>query len=361
MTTKASGSSLPCPNPGCPNIVDQSAGVGRPRQYCSEACGRAYRKLRSSQPETADIDDYAVQVAEQAAHHLQDIVRLVRDGQALNVLEKITESQLMTGDLTAAVVQQARARKHKAADIAGAMNISVDKLSRDYSAEACARRQDRRQRKATPSAPRSRKPPSPRGKPGGRGRAGGADGRPGLATPDDPGTTLANALAHLHRASGKTLRVAGGESQVTASYLCRVLAGERLPSWTVTHQLGLAYGADPADLRPLWEAARGYEMTAPLTLHAALRGLHLSAACPTYSAIRTLSRDGLSVADIRGMLDGSRVPEWERVGQLVEALRGRADTIRPLWHMAKLAADAGRPPHAPASTGPHRLPAQAFG
>ncbi|MFE6775068.1 helix-turn-helix domain-containing protein [Streptomyces sp. NPDC057702] len=360
MTAKAQGSSLPCPNPGCPNTVNQSAGSGRPRQYCSEGCGRAYRKLRSSQPETADTDDYAVQVAERAARHLQDIVRLVRDGQSLNVLEKITESQLITGDLTAAVVQQARARKRKAADIAGAMSISVDKLSRDFSAESCARRQHRRLRGSAPSAPRPRKPPAPRGKPGGSG-GGESEGRTGLATPRDPAACLTQALNHLHRASGKTLRAAGGESHVTASYLCRVLAGDRLPSWTVTRHLGLAYGVDPGDLRPLWEAAHGHETPQPPTLHAALRGLHLSAARPSPTTIRTRSGNALTVTDIRGMLDGTAVPAWEQVRHLVEALHGQAEAIRPLWRAARQAADAGRASPAPTPVAQRRLPAQAFG
>lgn len=362
--TKPQGGGLPCRNPGCRNTVDQSGGAGRPRQYCSEACGKAYRTYRrtsSMQPKTADVDGYAVWVAEQAAQHFQEIVRLVRDGQFLTGLEKLTESHRVTGDLTAAVVQQARTRKHKAADIAAALSISIDKLSRDFSAEACGRRQQRRVRNSAPSAPRFRKPPSKRGKRDDTGSGGGADGCAGLARLDGADTPLAKALTHLHRASGKTLRAAGGESHVTASYLCRVLAGERLPSWKVTQRLGLAYGVDPADLRPLWEAARGYTASEPPSLDAALRGLHLSAARPSYAAIRALSRDTLSVEDIRGMLDGSQVPEWECVGLLVEVLNGQAETIRPLWKAARLAADPGRAPLPSPLGSPRRLPAQAFG
>ncbi|MEU9983589.1 helix-turn-helix transcriptional regulator [Streptomyces sp. NPDC050856] len=364
MTPKGQGS-LPCPNPGCPNTVDQTAGSGRPRQYCSEACGRAYRRSRSTQCETAENDDHAVRTAEEYAQRLQAIVRLVRDGESLEALQQLTEAQRDHDDVCAAVVQQARDRKTKASDIAVALHISPDKLSRDFSTEGVGRRRQRRQSVRGPAmAPPEpvRKGPRPRDVRPGTNPCGQpsavadtAHGPPG----DSPSAALTRALSHLQRTSDKTLRALGKEAGVSASYISRVLSGERTPSWKVTRTITLACGGDPTELRPLWDAARGHRSPEPATLHAALRGLHVSAARPAYTLIQARARSRLSVEDIRDVLEGLRVPEWEVVGHLVDALRGRPETIRPLWDAAHTARTSTTRPAA--GTGGPRLPASAFG
>lgn len=146
MTPKAQGSDLPCLNPACPNTITQSPS-GRRRLYCRDACGRAYRRwrdARSKPEETGDFDAYAIQVAEETAHHLGQILPRTRAGDPLEALRYLSQARIQADDLTAALVQQARAHGHRSRDIAKAMNISVHKLSRDYSIEACARRRRRR-------------------------------------------------------------------------------------------------------------------------------------------------------------------------------------------------------------------------
>ncbi|MEU7644793.1 helix-turn-helix domain-containing protein [Streptomyces huasconensis] len=365
MTPKGQGS-LPCPNPGCPNTVDQTPRSGRPRQYCSDACGKAYRKLRHNHPETAVNDDYAVQVAEEAAQRAQHLMRLARDGEPLAALQQVVEARRDLDDLAAALVQQARDRKEKSQSIASALHISPDKLSRDLSTEANARSRKRRLERspACPPAqpqgvPRQREPRPPAA-PREASSTSDSNGPP-AAPADSPAATLARALSHLHRTSGKTLRSLGKDAKVTPSYMSRIMTGERLPSWKVTRQITLSCKGDPAELRPLWEAARGYEPANPATLNAALRGLRLSAASPPYSHIRDRAHNALSLEEIRGMLEGGHVPDhWSSVRHLVSALNGQPETIRPLWDIARHSTAAPRS-LALAATEVCSLPAAAFG
>ncbi|MFT2016555.1 helix-turn-helix domain-containing protein [Streptomyces sp. 796.1] len=369
MDPKAQGDADSCRNCGKP--VGQNGGVGRPRQYCNDACGKAYRssQQRARQARTQMVDHEALAIAEQAVQHFQEIERLIRGGHCFDSLALLTQSHSVTVDLTAVVVQQARVRKSKSVDIAAALSISVDKLSRHYPTGRYQRSVTRR--KSVPvDAPRARKarPRSDRTEEGARGAgADGCTGLAGLAGPDGP---LTRALTHLHQASGMTLRVAGNKSNVTASYLCRILTGERVPSWTVTRRLGEVYGVDPADLHPLWAAARGYCTPEPPGLDAALRGLRLAAGSPTDAEIRRLSGDRLALDVIRDVFDGTRVPEWEPVQWLTIAVGGQPDLIRPLWQTARRegrhegrpeGCATGAPLPFTTPTGPHALPAQAFG
>ncbi|MFD9223460.1 helix-turn-helix domain-containing protein [Streptomyces sp. NPDC060064] len=364
---------LECLAPGCRNIIEQTRS-GRRRKYCSDACGVRYRKFRSAHPEAIDNDAYAIAVAEQYAQHAGQLTRTIRDGQPVAALQLLVTCEQDSRDLRAAVVQQARDRKIKSADIATALHISADTLSRLMTAEHIS---SRREHRTTPTTP----PPAPAPPPQ-SGPSAGTSGphqrypRPAPISPprpaggfpdtdngppaDGPAATFARALSHLQRTSDKTLRALGQEARVDPSYVSRVLSGERLPSWKVTRKVASACGGDPEEQRPLWDAARGYRVVQPASLHAALRGLHLSAACPDATLIRQRTHNTVSVEDITGMLNGTRVPDWDLVDHLVGARHGQADTIRPLWDAARTTAgpNAAQPgPPAFEST----LPAGAFG
>lgn len=150
--------SRPCPNPGCPNTIDRTPRVGRPRQYCCDACGRAYRKRRTGQPDAIANDRHAVAVADEFAQRAQTLVKLIYAGQPLDALRQLVEAERDWLDLRAAVVQQARDRRNNASAIAAVLHISPDKLSRDLSAEAIARRKHNRG-KVKVSGPPTRKRP----------------------------------------------------------------------------------------------------------------------------------------------------------------------------------------------------------
>ncbi|MEU5779425.1 hypothetical protein ABZ819_39815 [Streptomyces venezuelae] len=145
-----------CANPGCTNQVPQTAKPrpGRPSRYCSEACGRAFRKLSGLQGES-DHDAYAEQVADECLQDLQNIQSLIAAGQPLEALRQIARFDRELQNLTAATVQQSRGHKKKAADIASALNIGTDNVSRHWSVEATGRRQLRTQSRQRPPAPAS--------------------------------------------------------------------------------------------------------------------------------------------------------------------------------------------------------------
>ncbi|MEU3922052.1 hypothetical protein [Streptomyces sp. NPDC029004] len=90
-----------------------------------------------------------------------------------------------------------------------------------------------------------------------------------------------------------------------------------------------------------------------------MRGLHLSAARPDATLIRERTDNTLSVEDITGMLNGTRVPDWDQVDHLVGALHGQADTIRPLWTAARTTSPNAAPPGPPGFGS--SLPADGFG
>ncbi|MGD3106143.1 helix-turn-helix domain-containing protein [Streptomyces sp. YGL11-2] len=379
MTPKDPGL-VSCAKPGCPNKVASGTGPGRRRKYCSEACGRAVRKIRSSRriPDTKAHDEDARQVVDDLACRVAVLREQIYAGDALAGLRQAVRLSGDVDDVTAAMVQQARDRGYKGPAIAEALSLTVDKVGRTYSAECVirtmAKRRDRRTAVPPVFAARTDPPPafartdppalSGRGLStslkergvGGDGHsggvrrlgqrqthAGGGAGAGGAAGPDngppgpDSARALAAALSHLQRTSDKTLRALGGEARVSASYVSRVLSGERSPSWKVTRRMVRACDGDPEAVRPLWDAAHGRRPAQAGSLHAALRGLYLSAACPDPVQIRISSGNIVTEHEITGLLHGSLVPDWETVGRIVGVLHGRPDDIRPLWDHARLA------------------------
>ncbi|MFF3343167.1 helix-turn-helix domain-containing protein [Streptomyces flavidovirens] len=336
-----------CLNAGCQKKLDQSA-AGRRRLYCSDKCGRAYRKARSAQrtPETRAHDAYAVQVAADLVRQtgmLRELVGLGEPVQALALLGKAVKD---VDDLRDALVQQARDRGIKPSALAAALHISVDKLGRDHSADRVERRmRGRMERTGRTPPPTSRSTVSPpllstgsipagdRLLPSRRpaNPEGGAEG----PSDNDPAATLALAFSHLQRSSHKSIRALSDEVGVSPSYISRILTGDRCPSWRIAHRLTQSCGGDPADIRPLWDTTRGHRVPEPDQLTAALRGLYLSAARPPLARVRSQSGNRLSVEHIHAVLNGSEIPPWETVDQLVGALHGQPQVFRPLWDAAR--------------------------
>ncbi|MFD8462372.1 helix-turn-helix domain-containing protein [Streptomyces antimycoticus] len=360
--------SIRCFNPSCPNTVTQVKKSGRPRQYCSEACGKAYRKnrdVRSAQM-SRDQAAYTREVADEVARQVAVCLGAARTCDPLTALRQVVQAEKNFGDLKDALVQQARHQGMKSACIAEAMSISPYKLSRDMSTPSVTRRIENRYKArssetALPLPIRTTPPPAPSQATAPRfpsGRSSPPTPAPispvctESSTPAEeakPADTLARALTHLQRTSDKTLRALAGESGVSASYVSRILSGGRCPSWKITQQIALSCYADPAELKPLWDAARGHPIVQADTFHPALRGLHLAASCPEPDTIRQLSHNALTVDEITMLLHGQQVPDWQVVRHFVGALRGRPETVRPLWKAARHAALAVQPTESTAS------------
>lgn len=353
----------PCPNPTCDNVVTQKP-KGRRRLYCSEECGRWYRKYCRSHPEGLDNDEYALQLAEKAHENFGEVVSLT--GQTDKPIEAAVLLQRVLGELEhlrAALIQQSSDRKIKPSVLADALHVSTDTLSRWK--ESNTRRRDKQTPTAKPSTPPPGPPaaplplaaagplrriPAPRHpEPGPPRQApiGGAPGQPSTpaASTTTTAATLSRALSQLQRESRLTYTVLGEAAGVSRSYVSRILSGERAPSWKVTQKLAEACGADPDDLRPLWEAARGYRVASPGNFHAALRGMQLAAGNLRPEELSARTGHTLTKDQVAGLLHGTRTADWPTVSTLVTALRGQPDTIRPLWQATQPRPAAGSGPH----------------
>ncbi|MEU9998090.1 helix-turn-helix transcriptional regulator [Streptomyces sp. NPDC050848] len=333
----------PCSRPGCTNTLSQKP-TGRRRQYCSDECGRRYRKYRKYRqtvPKPVDNDRYAVEIVESIQQRTRMTASLVHAGD--QPLEAIKAARAIISeweDLEAALVQQAYDRKLKPAQMRQALSMSQDSLNRKRKDNA-RRRSNRAQaaQRSDPVTPPARvvriptpRHPEPAPTPQPAAEGGSPDHRALPTT--TAGATLSKALSQLQRETGLTFTALGDAAGVSRSYISRVLTGERTPSWKVTRRMAEACGADPDELRPLWDAARGYKVAQPSSLHAALRGMHLAAGHIDTEELCARTGNALTGEEVTGLLHGTRTADWPTVSALVTALRGQPDTIRPLWQAA---------------------------
>ncbi|WP_049580170.1 helix-turn-helix domain-containing protein, partial [Streptomyces sp. SBT349] len=265
---------------------------GRPKQYCGKRCrDAAYRAGRAAAlPEASRYAAYVRRMSEDLARKARALLAaaLSENPEAevpLTVLRLADELDGCLNDVRAAAVQQARTRRARTADIARAMNLTPVQLRTHWSAGTIERRMVRRETLAArrgeamarPLAATARGPAAG----GAVGRAGSADAGPpgqgrrppplghadsglGPFAPERGVLPLACALSTLQRASGRTLRDVGRHAGVSASYVSRVLAGKRRPSWLLTRRLVESCDGDPSDVLPLWHAARGQATRPPI-------------------------------------------------------------------------------------------------
>ncbi|MFJ5552497.1 helix-turn-helix domain-containing protein [Streptomyces sp. NPDC093225] len=183
--------------------------------------------------------------------------------------------------------------------------------------------------------------------------------------PGHPGYQLSTALSHLQRSAGLTGRTLARNLGISPSLLSRILLGKRPPKWPVVKAFAELCGADPEDLWPLYEKARGLRVMPPpgpedhpraaRALQTTLRGMWLAAGRPNTA---TLCRDGrFTPEQIEGALESDHpadyLTKWSFVAQLTAALRGSPDDVRALWEQMSTAfalARATRP--VPAASAP---------
>ncbi|MGW0926052.1 helix-turn-helix domain-containing protein [Streptomyces sp. NPDC002755] len=248
---------------------------------------------------------------------------------------------------TAAAVQDARHRGEKWESVARAAHVAAETARARWGPERVARMMDlhANEKGAAPARWRSSHPVR---------LADGLEDTAGDHCAEAPVAQLASALAQLQVASGQTIREVAESTRLSPSFISRVLSGDRLPTWDLTCSLASLFGADPADLRVLFESAHG--MTAqgrqPVAaaiaqLHAAVRGLYLAAKSPSPERIERLSSNTVSALMARRVLAGIDVPEWEVMSAFVCALGGRPHDFKPLWeavHYTFLMCDDPRSP-----------------
>ncbi|MFI1018170.1 helix-turn-helix domain-containing protein [Streptomyces sp. NPDC020965] len=254
------------------------------------------------------------------------------------VLAKITQLTREADYYALAAVHDARATGHTWEEIAEAAGAGTDAVRAQFSQNRTKRLFAHRARQErpgwTPQIGRRRK---------------------GAPEPENNSTTktmmptkkLGSALSYLQRMSDVPVGEAARLADLSPSYLSRILAGERLPAWPVTHMLTTILGGSPEEVRPLWESASGIrhptrqdEDNAVRRLHAALRGLHLAAARPNTDSLA--KGTGLSAELLDAVLKGDHVPDWPTTALIATRLTADPALIKPLWEAVHYAFLASR-------------------
>ncbi|MFJ8510191.1 helix-turn-helix domain-containing protein [Streptomyces avermitilis] len=330
----------------------QNTGAGRRRHYCSTACRRRAQRDRQARkaPAVAQQGPLGASVAAEVHRLAQQLLDSEMRQEELGTLLERAEAIRRELDIyTAAAVQDARHRGEKWESVARAAHVAAETARARWGRERVARMMDlhANEKRAAPARWRGSQPAR---------LADGPEDTLGDHSAEvvSPAGQLASALTHLQAASCLTIREVADSTMLSPSFISRVLSGDRLPTWDLTCSLALLFGADPADLRVLFESAHGMTVhgrqpvaTAIAQLHAAVRGLYLAAKSPTADRIERLSSKAVSALTARRVLAGIDVPEWEVLSALVCALGGHPHDFKPLWeavHYTFLMCDDPRSP-----------------
>jgi transcriptional regulator with XRE-family HTH domain len=323
----------------CGNALPPRTGTGRRKIYCEIACRRAAERERR-RPSAA-----ATPYQRQAPEAAEELVRLTRTllmaeyhgGSLSTLLEFAGEIAEEVAAYAAVAVQDARQTGLSWAEVAGAAKVSTATARSRWQPGRVARQLERRRSRRAllanaAAAPVELNAPRPAAD------AEEAERPPGVHR---AAQQLASALSHLREASGLAISDLARELEVSPSHVSRVVAGKRVPTWDMTGAMATVLGADPADLRAMWEAAVGLipasgapsHGDAAARLGAALRGLHLAAGRPAAELLNEAS-PLLTPRAVAGLLAGRLVHDWRLVGTYVIAAGGYPQDIRPLWEAA---------------------------
>ncbi|MFJ9461613.1 helix-turn-helix domain-containing protein [Kitasatospora sp. NPDC101447] len=342
----------------CNNDFTRTSVKGRPQRFCTARCRAASSRAAARraaagghQPQLGTYDVTVSRLSHQVVTQARRLQRLAdsqddRTGPCaeldlLDMLRRDLEA------LTTAVVLQARERKVTWAMVSEVLAVSPGTARSRWSPENGSRyllHHGDRQRTAAEAARR-------RGTGTRRRRAPGDHALP-VGSPTDPEAQLTSALSHLQRSSGKSMSRIAEETDLSPSFVSRLISGERFPSWPTVQHLVTALGGEPEHVRPLWQAARGEGISRPFLpglpgarryatagLQATLQGLYLASACPPEQEVASRATQHVTVSQVTSILDGQGVESWSIVSAVVEALRGHPDQVRPWWERVQLSLD----------------------
>ncbi|GGV53486.1 helix-turn-helix domain-containing protein [Streptomyces spectabilis] len=334
----------------CERPFTGKRGPGRPKEYCSPACRR--RKSPDDAAQAAQHNAVITEIAEahQAESNVMTNAALEEQGSAELLAHRVSLGRQLE-DFEAAVIRRGRARGESWEEMAFYLSISAERLRKKWTSDTLSRRLEQHDSRPAAAAsgsasgpgPVSRHPAHPDDPQPADGEGTDPPGRDDGIAPRSAQQQLAAALSFLQSRCGRPLRHLADHAGVSPSYVSRVLAGERRPSWPVTKALIQACAEESATLYPLWRIAHGQPIDirvataeqAAQEFHRFLRSLHLAAALPDPECIARRSRRPLALTDIAQALEGTIVPDWPTTARLVVALQGQPVDIRPLWHAAR--------------------------
>ncbi|WSQ15208.1 helix-turn-helix domain-containing protein [Streptomyces sp. NBC_01231] len=369
---------------------------GRPRKYCGDPCRQAAHRRRlhgagaptaAPYPAQADIpaeprpvpraspasravahgpsagDDFLTEIAKDIQDSARDLARLLPSFDGEEPLRRIVQLHEQLDGLTAGIVGRARYRRVTWATISSILRVSEDTARHRYTERYILRRLARFNRSGAVltslpglfSSTVSHNAASPDASASG-GDAADESCDPGTdhgegpdqSTPIEPTgaayNRLSPILSMLIRTAQLTNKEVSSRIGCSASYLSRILSGERVPTWNLTRKFAQACGADPEVLRTVWESEKLSEKSrAPATpdpdappppaaeqLRAAVHTLHLRAGRPAPNDIAVASRWLLSASAVASILEATILPHRDILQTFVRVLGGDVDHFNQL-------------------------------
>jgi transcriptional regulator with XRE-family HTH domain len=328
--------------------------------YCGTACRQAAHRARKSTSASLEAtppcaNDIIKELTLDILEGTRDLLRVLNSQDAEEPLRRVMQLRTQLEGLTAGLVGQARHRRVTWRQIGTLLSISEDSARHRFTNAYIARRLGQMTRSQS-FAPGSLDALYTQH----QSTSADEDTDADLEDGPPPGSSqaaynrLAPVLSMLARASNLPLVTISERIGCSASYVSRMLSGERLPSWRLTERFARVCGADPTVLRAVWEserlrdkAPRGVPKpptpTRPLEhepgrakerLLGALRTLHVRAGQPSAYDIAVTSRWRLKPERISSILEGTAWPTWADLTSLLEVLGGSQDYFQPLWEAA---------------------------
>ncbi|MEU8542967.1 helix-turn-helix transcriptional regulator [Streptomyces sp. NPDC048717] len=315
---------------GCVGQFLQNRGRGRRKIYCTVVCRRRAQRQRDGQRRRAPQSSLPMgRVIAEELYALSFGLLEAEYGEA-DLSELLARARVLAKEVDyyiSAAVRDARNKEVSWEEVAKAASLSPA-TARDRWGEAVVmRRLHRRsvERAAVRQAPASVPDEHPK------------EGREAVGRAS---RQLAAALSQLHHASGLMIREVAASTELSPSYVSRILSVDRTPTWPVVRQLVETFGGDPLELRVLWELSQGVPpaprnfIDAATRLNGVLRGLHRAAGCPSTKEVCERSNGTLGKRTVEELLAGTEVPPWESTGRFVTAVGGHPADIRPQWEAA---------------------------
>lgn len=401
-------------------MLDGGPGRGRPRKYCGNTCRQAAHRRRggtpakataprasaprasepeppASQPSAVSLaavhapsagDELTAELAKDIQDGARELARLLPSLNGDDPLRRVAQLHEQIEGLTAAIVGRARYRRVTWSTISTILRISEDTARHRYTERFILRRLARFNRTGMPltsltrlftsaaphgSGSRDRGGSTPLGESGETGTDRGEG--PDQSAPTEPSGAAFNRLSPILSMLVRTAQLSNKEVSrrigCSASYLSRILSGERLPTWELTHKFAQACGADPDVLRTVWESEKLSDkdrdpapadpdapaLPAADRLRAAVHTLHLRAGRPAPSDVAVASRWLLSTSAVASILEGTLLPHPDVLATFVRVLGGDVLHFSRLLDEARHEATCGTrllpsPAHHTSSPGP---------
>lgn len=381
----------------CRNPFDAGAALktGRPRKFCTDACRQAAHRARKevtpgspvvatatlatprrqstriahsvegkaqrSVPPLPDTDEILAEILKDIQAGARELAKTLPTADGEHPLRQVARLQEQLDGLTAGMVGRARSHRTTWATIGKILRISEDTARHRFPERVIERSLSRFSRiRTTPPGqgffPKLRGVPLTSAAPAEtapEAEESGPDAADAPTTAREPSgaayNRLAPVLSMLLRSAQLTNKDVSARIGCSASYLSRILNGERLPTWPLTQRFARVCGADPDVLRKVWETERlsdkardpeppqerDHLQPATVRLRAALHTLHTKAGRPIPYDIVVASHWTLEVPQIAALLEGERIPDWEVIEAFVQLMAGDTSYFNRLWNEAQ--------------------------